>query len=207
MTDEISQAAGYDVSRETYDRLAAFERLLRKWNRTINLVARSTLDDLWSRHFMDSLQVVAEAPDNTTRWADLGSGGGFPGLVAAIAGADRGAGMVVTLVESDQRKAAFLRAAARELGLSVHVVTERIEALAPLNAEVLSARALAPLDTLLAYADRHLAPAGIALFPKGAAVQKEIDTALEHWRFTHQKIPSKTGSGGSILKIGGITRV
>ena len=128
-------------------------------------------------------------------------------MVVAIAVPEILPDLTVTLVESDQRKAAFLRAVARELGLRAAVIAERIEALDPLGSQVLSARALAPLDTLLAYAQRHLAPDGIALFPKGATAAKEIGEALEHWRFTHHNIPSKTDSDGVILKIGGIARV
>lgn len=196
-----------DVSRETLDRLQTYEALIRAWNPRINLVSASTLAALWTRHFGDSAQLFGLAPENARLWADLGSGGGFPGLVIAILAAEARPTLSVTLVESDQRKAAFLATAARTLGLSVVVRAERIETLPPLGADVLSARALAPLDTLLGYAERHLAPGGVALFPKGATVDAELAHALEHWRFSYQKEPSKTAADGVVLIIGGISRV
>lgn len=197
----------WDVSRETFDRLQTYEALIRAWNPRINLVSASTLAALWTRHFGDSAQLFSLAPENARLWADLGSGGGFPGLVIAILAAEARPTLSVTLVESDQRKAAFLATAARTLGLSVVVRAERIETLPPLGADVLSARALAPLDTLLGYAERHLAPGGVALFPKGATVDAELAHALEHWRFSYQKEPSKTAADGVVLIIGGISRV
>ncbi len=197
----------WDVSRETLDRLQAYEALIRAWNPRINLVSASTLAALWTRHFGDSAQLFGLAPEGARLWADLGSGGGFPGLVIAILAAEARPALSVTLVESDQRKAAFLATAARTLGLSVVVRAERIETLPPLGADVLSARALAPLDTLLGYAERHLAPGGVALFPKGATVDAELAHALEHWRFSYQKEPSKTAADGVVLIIGGISRV
>ena len=196
-----------DVSRETLDRLQTYEALIRAWNPRINLVSASTLAALWTRHFGDSAQLFGLAPEGARLWADLGSGGGFPGLVIAILAAEARPTLSVTLVESDQRKAAFLATAARTLGLSVVVRAERIETLPPLGADVLSARALAPLDTLLGYAERHLAPGGVALFPKGATVDAELAHALEHWRFSYQKEPSKTAADGVVLIIGGISRV
>lgn len=196
-----------NVSRETIKRLEAYESLVRKWNPRINLVSPGSLDLLWTRHFADSAQLFHLAPPSATHWADLGSGGGFPGLVIAILAAEARPGLRITLVESDQRKAAFLAAAARALDISVDILAHRIEALAPLCAEVISARALAPLDTLLGYAERHVVPGGVALFPKGATVGAEIARALEHWRFSYQKEPSKTDAQGVILIIGGISRV
>lgn len=197
-----------DVSRETAARLSAYAGLLRKWNPAINLVARSTLDDLEARHIADSAQLFDLAPPDARHWVDLGSGGGFPGLVIAILAAGRPHGLRVTLIESDQRKAAFLRTVARELGLdNVSVLDTRIEDTPPQRADVLSARALAPLAALLAFTERHLAPGGTALFPKGARADEELDAALASWRFEVQKIPSGTDPQAVILKIGGIARV
>lgn len=195
------------VSRETILRLEAYEELIRRWTPRINLVSSGTLDDLWSRHFADSAQLLDLAPKWASHWADLGSGGGFPGLVIAILAAEARPELETTLVESDQRKAAFLTTAARALGLSVEVLPERIESLPPIGADVLSARALGPLDTLLRHAQRHLAADGVALLPKGARVDAELAHALEHWRFSYQKEPSKTDATGVVLIIGGISRV
>lgn len=194
--------AALDVSRETSERLETYAALLGRWNERINLVSRTSLAQLWSRHILDSAQLFALAGAQLQNWADLGSGGGFPGLVVAILAAESAPGLRMTLVESDGRKAAFLATAVRELGLSVAVRQERIEARAPLGAQILSARALAPLDDLLGYAVRHLAPGGRALFLKGASHGAEIAAARAHWSFELQIHPSKSGADGVILEIG-----
>lgn len=195
-----------DVSRETYERLEHYAAMLERWNPKINLVSRSTIRELWNRHIEDSAQIYALAPEFTT-WADLGSGGGFPGLVAAIYAAEFRPESRLTLVESDQRKCAFLRSVARETGVKVDIRSERIEKIQPLGADVLSARALASLNDLLGFAERHLAAEGIALFPKGARWREELSLAEAHWRFHYDAVPSKTEGEAVILKIGGIHRV
>lgn len=199
-------AAG-DVSRETMERLALYESLLRKWNPAINLVARSTLDDLWTRHFQDSAQIYHLAGPGVPGWADLGSGGGFPGMVAAILAAGDGQATAFTLVESDLRKAAFLSTVARETGVPVRVMPDRAEILPPLGVAILSARALAPLDRLVAHAARHLASDGVALFPKGVNHAEELRQAQLNWRFSWQTTISTTDPGAVIYRIEGISRV
>jgi len=196
-----------DVSRETSDRLSRFAELLRRWNPTINLVSRSTVDALETRHILDSAQLFDLMPTRAQTWVDLGSGGGFPGLVIAIIAAEQAPALRVTMIESDRRKATFLSAVIRELQLTqAGVLVERIESAPPQHADVVSARALAPLKDLLAYAERHLAPEGVALFPKGAN-RDDLDAALASWRFDVQKIGSRTDPDAVILKIGGIARV
>lgn len=207
MTTERHLIVGRDVSRETMTRLARYEDLLRKWNPAINLIARSTVDSIWDRHFRDSIQVFDVAPESAKSWADLGSGGGFPGMIAAILAAEERPHQHVTLVESDQRKAAFLATVARETGVDVTIISERIEDVEPLGADILSARALAPLSRLLEHAERHLAPGGIALFLKGAAWREEVQQALESWRFTYENGVSVTDPAATVLTIGGISRV
>ena len=194
-----------DVSRETLDKLDAYAGELRRWTRRINLVSKSTLDHIWSRHFLDSAQLWGLSP-RSGHWVDLGSGGGFPGLVLAIVARDV-KGVDFTLVESDQRKAAFLRHISRDLALNVEVMHDRIEDVPPLQADVLTARALAPLNKLLGYAERHRKPAGLALFPKGEKVETEISVALESWRFDCQKHPSISDARSSVLCVGEISRV
>lgn len=208
MTNDPSALLGQlDVSRETIDRLKTYVELLKRWNSSINLVSASTLTDVWTRHILDSAQVLEHSPRTATTWADLGSGGGFPGAVVAILANELRPNLLVTLVEADQRKAAFLRAVARETDVAMGVVAKRIEDLAPLSADVVSARALAPLPELLAHAKRHLAQDGIALLSKGANAQQEIDAARDVWRFDCDILPSKTDPEAVILKIGGIERV
>jgi 16S rRNA (guanine527-N7)-methyltransferase len=196
-----------DVSRETSDRLGIYASLLREWNPRINLVSRQTLAKVETRHFLDSAQLMGLAPAGAATWADLGSGGGFPGLVIAILAAERAPRLRLTLVESDQRKAVFLRTAARKTGVDVSVIARRIEDIPPLHADIISARALAPLAVLLEYCDRHLASDGVALFLKGASRGAEIDEALERWRFRCEELPSVTSPDGAILKLGDLSRV
>lgn len=200
------EIAGLNVSRETLERLETYERLLHKWNPAINLVSKNTLADAWTRHIADSAQIFSMAPSAKT-WADLGSGGGFPGMVVAILAAELNPDQETVLVESDQRKSVFLRTVARETGVKARVLSERIEQVPALNADVLSARALASLTDLLGFADLHLAQEGVALFPKGENFQMEIDHALETWRFDVQKLQSATDSGAVVLKIKGLSRV
>lgn len=208
MSDDAQRfAATFDVSRETLDRLTLYADLLKKWNPAINLVSKSTLPNLWSRHFTDSAQLLELAEANSGLWADLGSGGGFPGMIVAILASEKAPGLKVACVESDQRKATFLRTVARETGVEAEVISERIETLAPLGADVVSARALAPLTDLVGYTERHLAPEGIALFLKGTGQAKEIDQALASWAFRIDTIPSRTDRGAAILKLRSIRRV
>lgn len=191
-----------DVPRETSERLAIYADLIRKWNPKINLVSKASLAELEERHILDGVQ-VARIATGWSNWTDLGSGGGFPGLVVAIINPNR----PVKLVESDQRKAAFLRAVIRETEVNAQVVADRIEKLEPLVAEVLSARALAPLVKLLEYGERHLGPQGTAVFPKGETWRQEISQAEAVWRFQWEAIESTTHPKAVILKIGGIARV
>lgn len=197
---------GLEVSRETYARLKAFDEILRKWNPRINLVSKSSLGRIWDRHIADSVQAYRCAPGGRA-WVDLGSGGGFPGMVAAILAADEAPQMQVTLVESDRRKAAFLRNAARAAGVSVAILTERAEDIPPLRGDILSARALTGLSGLLDLAERHLRPGGTALFPKGVTWQKEVDAARRRWHFQVEPIKSQTEPGAAILRIKGVARV
>lgn len=194
--------AGRDVSRETYDKLRAFEELVRKWTQRINLVSRADANAIWERHIVDSVQVFDLAPDSGD-WLDIGSGGGFPGIIVAILSDGRD----LTLMESDKRKCTFLRTAIRELDLTATVLTERIEEAPPQCADVLSARALTDLSGLLAFAERHLAPGGVALFPKGQRWQDEVAKAQEKWGFQYEAIPSITNPAASVLKIKEIARV
>lgn len=195
-----------NVSRETMGRLATYESLLLKWNPKINLVSKATLEGLWDRHFLDSAQISAHIPEKTTRLTDLGSGGGFPGIVLAIICAESIPTLEVTLIESDQRKAAFMRTVLRETGVRAHVVAERIESADPAQADILTARALAPLDKLLGFTDRHLHPAGTAIFLKGVSFKEEIDVAKAKWSFAVEVIQSKTSQDSVLLKIGDIAR-
>lgn len=195
-----------DVSRETELRLERYEALLLKWNARINLVSRADLSDLRRRHFADSAQLLSLACDGAAHWVDFGAGGGFPGLVIAILAAEIMPGMRMTLVESDRRKAAFLATAARELCLDIRLIADRIENLEPLDADIVSARALAPLDKLLSFAQVHMKPGGTAVFPKGARAEEEISMASESWSFSCTRVASATDPQAVILSIKEIRR-
>lgn len=195
------------VSRETLDRLAKLETLLSKWNPVINLVAKSTLQHTWDRHILDSAQLFNLAPTTARHWVDMGSGGGFPGLVVACLAADLRPDMRITMIEADQRKATFLRQASRELGLTPNILATRIERTPPQAADILSARALAALPILLGFAARHLGAMGLALFPKGAVWRDEVAEARKDWHFDVTPHPSATDPQGAILAVKGIAHV
>lgn len=202
MTEEEAQdALAGLVSRETCERLSVYVGVLEKWQRKINLVAPSTLSAIWSRHVLDSAQLFQHAPPTARHWLDLGSGGGLPGLVIAAMAREAAPELHVALVESDQRKAAFLREAARLMGLSVTVHNRRIADLTPQNADVISARALAPLPDLCAMSSAHLAPHGVCLFQKGIRHADEVEAARLAWHMSCDVFPSLTEAGAVILRI------
>jgi 16S rRNA (guanine527-N7)-methyltransferase len=194
------------VSRETIDLLERFARGLEKWNRKINLVAPSTIPDLWSRHILDSAQLFNEIPRDAPTLCDIGSGGGLPGIVIAIIAKETSPGLQVALVESDKRKCAFLQTMVAHLGLSATVLVQRIEEAAPQSAEIVTSRALAPLNQLLGYVERHLAKDGKALLLKGAKYEEELDEALASWSFDLQKRPSETSADAVVLEISSLGR-
>lgn len=195
-----------NVSRETLERLDAYAALLIKWNKAINLVAPSTIKALWVRHFLDSAQIYGASPAGAKKWADLGSGAGFPGLIIACLALDDRPELHVVCIESDQRKSVFLQTVIRELHLNASVVTDRIENAKPAMADVVSARALSSLENLLSYAERHMNVDGTAIFLKGSGHLDEIEQARQNWVFDIQAEPSKTDANGAILVIGGIHR-
>ncbi len=190
------------VSHETAVRLGQFAALLLRWQRAVQLVAASTLPKLWTRHIADSLQLLDLAPAARS-WADLGTGGGFPGLIIAIALADR-SGALVHLIESDSRKAAFLREAARLTGAPVRVHAERIESAAKRIAgevEIITARALAPLPRLLDLAAPILVAGARGLLLKGQDVDNELTQAAKSWNIQARILPSRTDPRGKIILI------
>ncbi len=193
--------AHLDVSRETQERLEIFTALVAKWTPKINLIAKSTVEDIWSRHILDSAQIWRFRPENPRRWADLGSGGGFPGLVIAAFAAQDAPDMVMSLVESDTCKTVFLQTAAREMGLPTQVLRSRIESVDLPPQDVISARALASLDKLLALAAPLRAPGAVCFFAKGAGVESELTEARASWHIDVRRCPSLADSAGCILEI------
>ena len=196
-----TQVAGVDVSRETMEDLEAFAALVARWTAKINLIARGTVDSIWDRHIVDSVQLYKFAPKTFEKWVDIGSGGGFPGIVMAILGKTAHPQARFVLIESDQRKATFLRTAARELNLSVDVIAERLESAPEQDADVVSARALTALSGLLALSERHIKPDGLALFHKGRKSAQEVADAQSNWSFDLEDYASITDPDARILAI------
>jgi 16S rRNA (guanine527-N7)-methyltransferase len=189
-------AACCDVSRETLDRLTLYLELLARWQPAINLVGSATLADPWRRHVLDSAQLVDHLPPAPASLVDLGSGAGFPGMVLAILGVP-----AVALIESDRRKAQFLREVARATGADVAIHAARVEQVAPWPAGVVTARALAPLPRLLPLAERFLAAEGICLFLKGGSVGDELTDAARTWHMVPEMFPSRSDPTGVVLKL------
>lgn len=190
-----------DVSRETLDRLEQYIDLLKHWQRAINLVGADTLKDPWRRHLLDSAQLVNYLPVHPAMILDLGSGAGLPGLILGILGAHN-----IHLVESDQRKAQFLKEASRRLEIDTTVHAHRIEDLKPIKPAVITARALAPLPRLLDLASPFLKDNTICLFLKGKHWKDELTLARKSWMMSHQLFPSLSDPAASVLKLREIER-
>ncbi|MBZ9724973.1 16S rRNA (guanine(527)-N(7))-methyltransferase RsmG [Mesorhizobium sp. CO1-1-11] len=201
--ERLQEAAG-PVSRETFDRLVAFEAMFQKWNRSINLVAQSTSGDVWQRHILDSAQLAGIEPD-AMHWVDIGSGGGFPGLVMAFLLGDR-PGASIDLVESNRKKASFLQTVVGQFSLPARVVARRIEDshVLVLKPEIVTARALAPLSVLLDLSAPWLTSGARALFHKGRDYRAEVQESVNRWTFDLVEHPSVTDASGVILELSNV---
>ena len=185
-----------NVSRETLSQFEAYLALLEKWQRRINLVANSTMVDVWQRHILDSAQLIKFYPPNTKKILDVGSGAGFPGLVLAIMG-----NVEVDLVESDQRKAIFLSTVIRSLGLPAKVHNQRIETLPNLAPDVITARALAPVSKLMKLIENQVSLDTVCLFLKGASVEDELTELQTSSTMVAVNHPSLSGANGVVLEL------
>lgn len=192
----------YPVSRETLARLEAYAQLLTRWSARVNLIGRDTIPDLWRRHMLDSAQLRRLVPDDAQSLIDLGSGAGFPGLVLAILDGVSG----VELVEADSRKAAFLREAARVTGTSVTIRPCRIAAVPAHRVDVVTARALAPLDRLLDLARPFLGTGTVCLFPKGKRAVEELTLARKGWTMSVALHHSIADPRGVVLRLHQVVR-
>jgi 16S rRNA (guanine527-N7)-methyltransferase len=189
------------VSRETLERLTAYVDLLGQWNRRINLVSANTMGDIWRRHILDSAQLYPLLPPRTRILVDLGSGAGLPGLILAIMGIAE-----VHLVESDQRKSAFLREAIRITAAPAAVHAQRAETVAPFFADAVVARALADLSELIDITEKFRNTRTLCLFLKGKSAADELATARQSWDMNAETIPSVTEPGAAILKLAALKR-
>jgi 16S rRNA (guanine527-N7)-methyltransferase len=184
---------------EMMTRLDAYVALLAAWNRRVNLVGASTIGDVWRRHILDSAQLYPLLPEGPHVVADFGSGAGLPGIVLAVMGVKN-----MHLIESDQRKIAFLREAARVTGARVTIHPQRAEQLVPFEVGVVVARAVAPLDELLHLVYPFLDAHSICLFLKGKGTETELAAAQANWRFKAEQLPSRSDPGGRVLRLEGV---
>ena len=198
---ESEFAAKTNVSRETLRKFRSYADLLVNWQASINLVSENTLKDLWRRHIWDSVQLARFIPKSPCVITDLGSGAGFPCLLLSIL-----LDTEVNLVDSSGKKIAFLREAARVTDANVVLHQGRIENLLLPKSDLVSARALAPLDKLLDLAAPVLSPSGRCLFLKGARAEEELTDARKEWKMTVERFPSATNANGVILSIRDIAR-
>ena len=194
-------AVGVDVSRETLARLTTYVALLERWQNSVSMVGKGTLNDVWRRHILDSAQLYSLLPSPFGRVVDLGSGAGFPGMVLAIMGATD-----VELIEANTRKCGFLREVARVTNTQVIINNDRIEGVAPRIADVVTARALAPLPRLLGYAKTYVGPETICLFLKGRRLHQELTDARKTWKMGITTITSLSDAGGSVLHLRKLSR-
>jgi 16S rRNA (guanine527-N7)-methyltransferase len=211
MTDQLrienamDFAQAFAVSHETMEKLQLYERLLMRWQKAVNLIAPATISHIWQRHFADSAQLLALTPARANIWVDIGSGGGFPGLVIAIMIANQKE-CFVHLIESNSRKCAFLSEVARQTGAPARVHNMRIADAASSGAvpaaDVVTARALAPLDALLELALPFFGNASAGLFLKGREAGVEIADARKRWTFDLKIHPSISDAQGQILELG-----
>ena len=196
-----------DVSRETVERLSLYESVLIKQQKAINLVSKGTLDELWCRHFLDSAQLMGRIPEGTKTLVDLGSGGGFPGAVLAIMMADKRPEVNIHLVDSDQRKCTFVREACRAAGVRPKVHSVRIEQLVDLKADVITARALAPLPKLLGLSEPFWMKNTVGLYLKGEGISEELTQARKYWKFDSETEQSQSSETGVVLQVTGLNHV
>ena len=198
---ESAFAEKTNVSRETLSRFRSYADLLVRWQASINLVSENTLKDIWRRHFWDSVQLARFIPKRPCVITDLGSGAGFPGLVLSIF-----LDIEVNLVDSSGKKVAFLREAARVTDANIVLHQGRIEDLVLPKSDLITARALAPLEKLVDLAMPVLSPGGKCLFLKGARAEEELTNAKKEWKMTVRRFPSATNANGVILSIQDIAR-
>jgi 16S rRNA (guanine527-N7)-methyltransferase len=196
---EFARTTG--TSAETVERIGRYVELLGKWQKKINLVGRETLQDVWRRHVLDSAQIASHISKLHGKIADMGSGAGFPGMVLAIV-----TNKHIHLIESDARKCAFLSEAARVTEAPVTIINGRVESVTEIKFDVVIARAVAPLNELIALARPILEPGGCCFFFKGQRVNDELTEALKHWKMFVARIASVTDPGAVILKLENIAR-
>lgn len=196
----------YNVSRETYDKLITFQNTVLKWNDKINLISKTSAENIWNRHIIDSLQLIKFIESKDLVLYDFGSGAGFPAIVLAIAGKQFFPNLKITLIESIGKKAMFLNEVKNILNLDINILQNRIEKTNLPKANIITSRALASLDKLLYYAEPFCDKNTKLIFPKGEKWQEELKTAQQKWRFEYTSFSSETNKNSCILIIKNIRR-
>ncbi|MDD4615589.1 MAG: 16S rRNA (guanine(527)-N(7))-methyltransferase RsmG [Alphaproteobacteria bacterium] len=204
--DEKSFFSAFSVSYETIHRLTLYKKSLIQWNEKINLVAKSTLETIYSRHFLDSAQLMPFIPDTASILADIGAGAGFPGLVLAILAKEKALPLEIHEIESTGKKADFLQSVVDELGLNVVVRRERAEDIRDLKADVVTARAVKALPELLRYAKTLMKNDSVGLFLKGKSLSEELTEAKKYWTFDPEIHQSQSDASGQIVVIKNLRR-
>lgn len=197
----------YNVSRETFERLKAYEASLKEWQNKFNLVSRSSLENAWERHFKDSVQLIDFIPKNAETMFDFGSGAGFPGMVIAIMAAEKMPNLKVNLVESIKKKTVYLNAVKELCGVNVNIINDRIENLPPVKADVITSRAMCNLSDLLKYSYKFSTRKTTMIFPKGKNYQEELSVALRNWRFEYKAEKNAVGGDGVILIVNNLSAI
>jgi 16S rRNA (guanine527-N7)-methyltransferase len=201
--EDFARLTGADA--DVLERLSKYETILKVWNAHTNLIAPSTVDAIWERHFWDSAQILPLIPETAKTIVDIGAGAGFPGLVLAAMLSGK-SNATIHLIDATQKKCRFLTEAAEAMGVKVQIHWGRAESLSPLNADVVAARAVAALDSLFGFVERHLKPDGLALLLKGARANEELTAARRAWDFAVNKVPSRSDSAGMVLCVTGLRR-
>ncbi len=197
----------YDVSRETFDRLKLYQDLLMEWQTRFNLVSKNSLEDAWSRHFIDSVQLFRYIPSSAKTLLDFGSGAGFPGLVLAVVAKEKTPYLKIGLVESILKKTLYLKEVATRLELSVDIINDRIEKITFPKVDVITSRAMTSLDGLLGYAYRFCKTETVCIFPKGKKYAQELAEAHKNWKFKCRIEPSDISEEGKILIISNLHKI
>ncbi|MDC3067996.1 16S rRNA (guanine(527)-N(7))-methyltransferase RsmG [Paracoccaceae bacterium] len=197
----------FNVSRETLSDLRVYEELLLKWAKKTNLVSKKALKDIWQRHFIDSGQLLNHIDFIGNRWVDIGSGAGFPGLLVKVIMRDRGIECDVVLVEKNKKKVFFLNEVRRRLGLDISIIDKDYEKINPLQADVLSARAVTDLNELLGIAHVHCKNEAVCLFLKGKNFKTELDKSFKNWIFDYDVFNSLSSCSGKIIRVKNIYKI
>lgn len=202
----VKQIEKIDVSRETFAELKTFQDMVLEWNNKFNLISKSSAEDIWNRHILDSLQLFKFIDDKAKSIYDFGSGAGFPGMVLAIAAKKSLPNLKVSLMESIRKKTIFLSEVKNRLNLDVDIYNERIENLKLPKADIITSRAMASLEKLLNYAYPFCKKETVLLFLKGKTWKEEIESSLSKWSFDFETFESITDKDGRILFIKNIRR-